>query len=559
VSVLARRTVPLCVMAAVFGSGLEAMGSLHDGGELAAAAIELGASHPPGQPLHALVGYAFTWIPLGSVLARLSLLSVACVLLAALLAAQLTSELCDELGLHAAGLPRALAELAALLGVPLSLPVLRQSLRVEVYTLALALLLGACVLLARWARTARPGPLWGAALLSGLCMAVHPPHALAALLTAACLGALAPRRLLVSARAVLGALAFGVLGLCVLAYLPARAYAGAATWGDPSTLRGFVDYVSAQAYMGNRAGHDRGALLADYAAYLLEVSAFVPVLGALLLLWPRLTAGARRPVVLGFVLAAFASLLSAALQPLEADNPDNVAYVVPALVLFVVAASSGLAALAQHVSRAIGVVGLCLVALPPASLVQLPAHLDAELPVLETLSAVLAEGPPPRALVVVTSEHASTTWLMMERVERVRPDVGVIVKGLSTSSWHWARLRARPGLSRPRRVGGGDPHLAFTLGAVLSSLEFVPVALEQDLPGLRPNALCGPYALLDPRAAPGHAVALTRSMSERWLQLLSDEALDDAEGDALAGARAAQELLALRARRWQAWVGGAKP
>ena len=259
--------MPLCVLAAVFGGSVEVMASLHDGGELAAAAVELGASHPPGQPLHALLGYAFGWLPLGSVLGRLALLSVACVLLCALFAAQLTAELCDELDLPE-GLPRRTAELAALLGVPLALPVLRQSLRVEVYTLALALFLGACLALVSWARSARPGRLWLAAFLSGLCMAVHPPHALAIALSAGCLGALSPRRLLGSPRSVLGALGFGALGLCALVYLPARASAGAGSWGDARTLAGFIDYFTAPALKGNVVDHDSTSQLEDNAVNL---------------------------------------------------------------------------------------------------------------------------------------------------------------------------------------------------------------------------------------------------------------------------------------------------
>lgn len=549
---LASRTLPLCALAAVFGWNIEGVASLHDGGELAAAAVELGASHPPGQPLHALLGYLFGWLPLGSVVARLALLSAAFALLAAWLAARLTGELCDELGLGS-GRARAAAEAAALLGLALALPVLRQSLRIEVYTLALALLLGAAWLLVRWARSGRPGPLWAAAFVSGLGVAVHPPHALAIALTAGCLALLSPRRLVGSLRSVLGALGFGVLGLLLLAYLLARASAGAATWGDPRTLAGFVDYVSARAFMGNVVDHDRVTLVLQYARYLLEVSTGVPVLGAALLLLPSL-GGKRRPV-LGMVLASLAVLIVAGLQPLEVHNPDNVAYLAPALALFAVTGAAGLAALAHHRQRVLGGLGLALLALPPATLLELPERLEVDAPALETLASVLAEGPPPRALVVVTGEHASTTWLMMERVERVRPDVAVLVTGLSTSSWYWARLRGHPGLERPRRVGGGDPHTAFASGAVLSALAHVPVALEQDLPGMRPNVLVGPYALLDPRLPPGHARALPRSMSERWLEQLSDEALDGPEGDAAAASLAVQDLLTRRAGRWQALIG----
>jgi hypothetical protein len=556
VSVLVSRTLPLCALAAVFGWHVEGVASLHDGGELAAAAVELGASHPPGQPLHALLGYSFDWLPLGDVLARLALLSASCALLAAFFAARLTGELCEELG-FGSGRARSAAEAAALLGLALELPVLRQSLRIEVYTLALALLLAAVWLLVRWARSGKPGPLWAAAFLSGLSMAVHPPHALAIALSAGCLALLAPRRLLGSRRSVLGGLGFGALGLLLLVYLPARGSAGAGMWGDPRTLGGFLDYVSARAFMANVVDHDRLSLVLDYARHALEVSSGLPMLGAALLLWPAL--GHKRAPVLGLVLAAVVALLVAGLQPLEVQNPDNVAYLAPALALFVTTGAAGLAALLQHRQRVLGGLALGLLALPPATLLELPDRLQVEAPALETLASVLVEAPPPRALVVVTGEHASTTWLMLERVERARPDVAVLVRGLSTSSWHWARLRSHPGLERPHRVGGADPHTAFTIGAVLSSLRYVPVALEQDLPGMRPNLLVGPYAVLDPRLPPGHVNEQPRSMSERWLEQLSDEALDGPQGDAAAASLAVQDLLARRAGRWQTLIGAVTP
>src|SRR6476469_6630019 len=37
--------------------------SLYDSGELALAAVQLGLGHPPGQPLHTLLGFALSHIP----------------------------------------------------------------------------------------------------------------------------------------------------------------------------------------------------------------------------------------------------------------------------------------------------------------------------------------------------------------------------------------------------------------------------------------------------------------------------------------------------------------
>ena len=48
---------------------------IFDAGELTAAAIELGGSHPPGQPLHALLAHSFTWLPFGTLAFRIALFS----------------------------------------------------------------------------------------------------------------------------------------------------------------------------------------------------------------------------------------------------------------------------------------------------------------------------------------------------------------------------------------------------------------------------------------------------------------------------------------------------
>ena len=72
---------------------------LYDGGELVAAASELGGSHAPGQPLHAIAGYAASLVPLGTIGFRVSLLSVVCAVLAGWIGAKIVERSVD-------GLPR---------------------------------------------------------------------------------------------------------------------------------------------------------------------------------------------------------------------------------------------------------------------------------------------------------------------------------------------------------------------------------------------------------------------------------------------------------------------
>ncbi|MEN3332185.1 MAG: hypothetical protein V7641_1550 [Blastocatellia bacterium] len=68
--------------------------TLVDSGELALAAKTFGVAHPPGFPLYVLLAHAFTWLPIGSVAARVNFASA---LFAALAAAMLTLVLAEML------------------------------------------------------------------------------------------------------------------------------------------------------------------------------------------------------------------------------------------------------------------------------------------------------------------------------------------------------------------------------------------------------------------------------------------------------------------------------
>lgn len=541
---------PLGAAAALFGVCVAAGPHLFDAGELAAAAADLGGSHPPGQPLHALLGYAVALVPLGPIPARLALLSAVCALAAGWVVARICGELCDELELHRG--VRAIAQVVAVFAVLGAPPVLRQALRIEVYTLALLLFLLSARELLGWARSARAAPLAAAALFAGLAACVHPPHALAAALTGACLGSLQLRRLLLQRpRAVPLAFAFGLLGLLTLVYLPVRARAGASMWGDPQTIAGFWRYVSGQAFFGKMADADRLSIIAGYAGYLLRITLGVPFVGALLLLSPRVARSSR--VVHGFVLAAGAALIAACLAPLEERNPDNVAYLAPALSLAILLGCTGFAAVFRASDRSwrlmAAACGLAFVMLPPLSSAGSRAALRSDLPALETLEGILVEAPPPRAFVVSTTDFVGAGWMQTQSIDRARPDVAPFVSGLSTSSWQWARLARHPGLDpRPRRAPGRDAHDSYTRGAILSALPRVPVLLENDLPGMRASAIAGAYALVDPRHPPD-AERQRRSMAERWLATLERDARRGPSGDSGAADAIVRKVFHQRSQR----------
>ncbi|HMI94337.1 MAG TPA: DUF2723 domain-containing protein [Polyangiales bacterium] len=523
---------------------------LHDTGELTVAAVELGGSHPPGQPLHALLGHAFVLLPLGPIAGRVALLSGLCAIAAAALAGWLAAELAVAFDVRTAR-ATAWCRVVAGLGTLLALPVLRQSLRVEVYTLALALFLGSALCLLRWARSGRGTELWAAAWLAGLAFSVHPPHALAAALLAGCLALPQLRRLLATPRVWLGAFAFGGMALLVLLYLPLRARAGASMWGEPQSWGGFVRYVTGHAYLSpDEQHHAYFASLGDYLGYFVRITWGAPLLGSLWLLVAR--KDSSRPIALGLGLAIAAAFAATCLQPLEPRNPDNVAYLGPGLVLCLAAGSAGFAALYElgpRTLRVLAVLGSAAIALPPPSLPQIPVQLRADLPALETLSTLLLDAPP-RALVVATGEVAISAWMLGQSVDRVRPDAALFVPGLATSSWHWARLRAQPGLDgKPRRAAGSDAHDRYTRGAVLGALARVPVLLERALPGLPPTSIRGAYLLLDdsgPAQTPSYAWS---AIAERSTDALARDAAVGPDGDEQEAASAVRAYLGVRSRR----------
>src|SRR5579872_2275646 len=75
----------------VYGLTLQPSVGGGDSGELVAAACARGVAHPPGYPLHALLGGLFALLPVGSPAWRVNLLSAACDAAAAALLAAATA------------------------------------------------------------------------------------------------------------------------------------------------------------------------------------------------------------------------------------------------------------------------------------------------------------------------------------------------------------------------------------------------------------------------------------------------------------------------------------
>jgi hypothetical protein len=492
-----------------------------DVGELAAAAARLGGSHAPGQPLHALAGHAIGWLPLGSFVARLSWLSA----IGAAWAAYATGRAVLAGGSDDAW-TRAAAACAAL-GVLLLPAVLRNAMRPEVYTLALA-----CVASSGWALVLRdrrwPHGLRVAALLAGLAFALHPPHALAI----AAMGIVACVLRRPRARELGSAIAIGgVVTVALVAYLPIRAAAGAPCWGDPTTMHGLWAYVSGAAYQRNLGAHDRDALAV--AGYLLG-----PGGGAVLVF---AIAALRQPKSRLPWSMAIVAAIAALLQPFEERNPDNVAYDAPALVL-ALAAAAGVIARAPGMLRA-----TCAIvpAVPLVAAIACGSLVSSDLPELETLAFETTSSPAPRALLVSRSDFVGGAVMLAQDVDRLRPDLAHLVEGLATSSWHWRALAAHPAFDgSPHRGPGTDARVAYVLGAI-EVARAAGIEIDVERADLLPSAQRWRGAL----HGTGPAGIDDRSTAERTMGALASTLRWGPRGDHEAASQIVRDVVMRRAER----------
>ncbi len=418
-----------------------------DGPELALAAIQWGVGHPPGQPLHAL---------LGGVLARcvpnayfgvalLSAVSVAlCAVPAMALADGLVGGAPTTRGVRIA---RAGAVLAGL-WVP---PVFETATRVEVYGLASLGMLAALALAG-----SRRGFAAGVAL--GLTASVNSWFALSAGLgVAIALKTVAPRR------AVLHCVAGGLVGMLPLLHVPLAArHPERFVWGEADTLRGFVEVLTARDFAGNvgiHGGNATRAILAQGRGVVFVALAALCVVAAGAMRNAALPTHRARAGWWGAVVAVAALAATLLINaPLRA-NPDLAGYLVPLFAL----CGAGVATV---LSRAKVPLLRTASALPALGVASAVAGLSLDLAWISTRShgihalrhraeAMLAEAPP-RAILVLETDHAVFPLEYLQSIEHRRPDVVLLNAGWANSRWFWQRLaRNHPGLRVDLRPGSG--------------------------------------------------------------------------------------------------------
>lgn len=299
-----------------------------DSSEFAAAAFELGISHPPGHPLFVLLGkLAILVIPIGSAAFRVHVMCGAFMALST----WLTTRLCRQLWGPSSWV-------ALSLGLPvliLCVPFWFHGVRAEVYPLNLVISLAILVTTVGVVTRPRGSAIATLGFLTALGAANH--HYLIALLGP---GVLLTILLHGEARSWLwrrlphAAGAF-LIGLTPYLLLPVRA--GAFTtvrWGDASTPSGMLWIVSAQAFhkTAERGAEADVVEMLGSVWRLLELDLGVIVLAASAVGLIAL-ARARWRLALGLLLVIAANIWSQMAFDLDPYNPDVAGYYLPSLAL----------------------------------------------------------------------------------------------------------------------------------------------------------------------------------------------------------------------------------
>jgi hypothetical protein len=438
--------------------------SLYDSSELAIAAVTLGLGHPPGQPLHTLLGHAFSWLPLPatiSVVLASAVPGALCVVPATAIAQQLAN---DEIARRA---DRLVPWLLAPLGMHAA--IWEPATRVEVYALASFLALWALARLTPIERTSRD--IFAAGCALGLCASANPMIALCTGLVVAPSILIAIVRRMLSWRALPLAVLGGVLGLLPYAYVPLVALRrDVMVWGAPRDTESLFFYLSLGDYVANQQ--------VTLPMFIDHATAFVPhtvrhglltviVIGTLshFVLGARSALGRWAPIVL---LVLFVSVISFYVV-WSLEIPDYDGYLMSALWLF---GAGGVALCAQRFSLGGARLAIVLAVLLVGNAWLAAPHVLARTRSQDRAARALAERvlheAPRGAVVIALVDTFSAPLLYLQEVERQRPDVVVLCHGLASSSWHWERIYgAHPDLARfaINGPGGRDARIARFLAA----------------------------------------------------------------------------------------------
>jgi len=449
-----------------------------DSGELTAAGYQLGVSHPPGQPAHAMLVKIATLLPVGSIAFRANLVSVMGALAAIFFLWMLAVQLWGQD-----------AAFLAATSLFFTWDMAEQAQRAEVYTLSLALVLAA-ILAARQIRpptetpgsnkpTSISGGLVSAGLICGLAAAIHPlPAAWTWLgLTVA---------VAIKTKGVRGPayLALGTgLGSLIWLYLPAAGNRPILLpWTNLSHVRGVLDSITGLAYSSNlepgTTGLGRRLWLQVVLLEQISSPATLLVAAAGFLFF-----GLRkqwRAVVIGGGLVAMAVASSLITTKIYPANPDLHGYLLPAVAGICLLAAGSILVLRDRWLRGLAslVVFSVIVlgqfsALAQQNRDRCPAG---DLPAI--MESAVQPGP---GLVSAESDHVLFVLLYAAAVGGWRPDLAIANSWMvgARAPWYRRYLKKRwPWLYVPL-VDDRGPNRGIRRRFIIRNAGRVPVYVER--------------------------------------------------------------------------------
>jgi len=424
-----------------------------DSGELIAAAYRLGVAHPPGYPLYTLLGKASTLLPIGTIAWRVNLLTALFGALAATLTLRTTWRMNGSLGagLIAGGL------------FAFSPLVWRYAVGAEVFSLNNLFMATLVALLVSHEEERRPRTVYAFAFALGLGLTNHQtllfcgaPMLLWMLVRS--------RRTMLRPLPLAATAGAAVAGLFPYLYLFARpSDHPLTTWGDTSTISGFLTHVTRAEYGSLRlAGTERSAdLVASMGAYLSRLPyellwVGVPLALLALPLMRHGSAGRRMTVRALWLVLAVNLFVFHALSNMPLEEPlfyeiHSRFWQQPNLIVCVLA-GCGFAWLGRE-RLGLAPAGLALAALGVVG-IQLGLHYAAEDQSDNDLVVDLARKTlavvPPDALVISRGDLLLNSLRYVQVCEGVRPDVRLLDIEMLESPWMAGMVRRHhPGVTLP--------------------------------------------------------------------------------------------------------------
>lgn len=451
-----------------------------DSGELTLAAWSLGNAHPPGFPLYLMLTHLFMLLPVGSVAVRANTASA---FFAAASCAMLTLAIAEMLltpwrrraastpapaAKRKKGAPAPAPAVTVAAEEPLPTPVVAALVSAfggltlafsrtlwayatiaEVYALNTALLVTIFWLMLAWRRRELAGDaratrwLYAAAIVFGLALGVHHVTIGINLLAIGMLVFLTAgvpffrsKKLLIAALLAIAAL------VAVYTYLPlAASHKPFMNWGDPSSISGIVDHITAKQYRLYIKTDDTAAngffdyLVRDLGPTWLPLALLLGIAG-LVQLFRR-----DRPVAIFLLLVIAADFGWTLIYPIVNDQD---AYALPAFVALAMAAAVGAWTIASLARGREAVVAAVLLAVPILGCATAWKYRDrSRFDVPRNYVADAVAPMKPNALLITGDWELYSPLMYFTEVERLRPDVRAIQTGMLLRSWYLDSLERR--------------------------------------------------------------------------------------------------------------------